>query len=106
MAEASIMARLLRWRVLTLDASVVLLPAHVPPTDAGSMTPRRETWRRRAATRGRLSEALETLDQAERELARARHANQHAAPEQRTPRRTPAAKRRGPRFVAASPARE
>jgi hypothetical protein len=80
-AEASIMARLLRWRVLTLDASVVLLPANAPPTDAGIMTLRRDTWRRTAATRGRLSEAMKNIDQAEQELARARHTNPSPAPQ-------------------------
>lgn len=78
-AEASIMARLLRWRILTLDASVVVLPAHAPPADAGVTTLRRDAWRRGAATRrGRLSEAMKNIDQAEQELARARHTNHGA----------------------------
>jgi hypothetical protein len=71
-AEASIMARLLGWRLLTLDASVVLLPANAPPTDAGIVTLRRDPWRRRAATRGRLREAMKNIDQAGQELALAR----------------------------------
>lgn len=75
--EASIMARLLRWRVLTLDASVMLLPANPPAADAG-MTRRRGT-----ATRGRLSEAVKNIDQAERELARARHVKNGAVPQPR-----------------------
>lgn len=75
--EASIMARLLRWRVLTLDASVIVLPANPPATDAGI------TRRRGAATRGRLSEALKTIGQAEHELARARQVNHVALPESR-----------------------
>lgn len=72
MAEASIMARLLGWRLLTLDASVVLLPANALPTDAGIMTLRRDPSRRRTATRGRLTEAVENIDQAAQELALAR----------------------------------
>jgi hypothetical protein len=71
-AEASIMARLLRWRILTLDASVVVLPADAPPPRDGVMTERRQ-WRRRPATGGRLTDAIKTIDQAERELARARN---------------------------------
>jgi hypothetical protein len=86
-AEASLVARLLRWRLLTLDASVVLLPANAAPKDAGVMTLRRNAWRRRAATRGRLSDAMKNIDQAEQELARARNTSQSAAP-QCTPRRT------------------
>jgi hypothetical protein len=82
-AEASIVARLLRWRILTLDASVVLLPADVPPLDAGSTTPRREARRRSAATRGRISDAMKNIEQAEQELARARHAPEAAAPQTR-----------------------
>jgi hypothetical protein len=82
-AEASIMARLLRWRVLTLDASVVVLPADTPPTNAGVTTPARTTRRRRPATRGRLSEAMNTIEQAEHDLARARRTNQRATPRAR-----------------------
>jgi hypothetical protein len=78
--EASIMARLLRWRVLTLDASVVVLPANPPAPDAGI------TRSRGAATRGRLSEAVKTIDQAEQELARARQTNHVAVPQPGLPR--------------------
>ena len=85
--EASIMARLLRWRVLTLDASVMVLPANPPPTDTGLVTMRRDSRRRGAATRRRLAEATKNIDHAEQELARARHTNNVAAPQ---PRRTPA----------------
>jgi hypothetical protein len=84
-AEASIVARLLRWRILTLDASVVLLPANTEATDAAIMTRRREAWRRRAATRGRISDALKSIEHAEQELARARHTNEAAAPQRRLP---------------------
>ena len=76
--EASIMARLLRWRVLTLDASVIVLPANPPAADAAITTRRRG-----AATRGRLSEAVKTIGQAEHELARARQVNHVAVPESR-----------------------
>jgi len=82
--EASIMARLLRWRVLTLDASVMLLPAD--PLTAGA----RITRGRGTTTRGRLSEAVNHIDQAEQELARARQTNHVAVPQRRLPRRTPA----------------
>lgn len=74
--EASIMARLLRWRVLTLDASVMVLPANPPAAGAGMR-------RRGAARRGRLSEAVKHIDQAEQELARARHVNGVAVPQPR-----------------------
>jgi hypothetical protein len=72
-AEASIIARLLRWRILTLDASVVVLPADAPPTRGGIVTGRRQSGRR-PATGGRLSDAVKTIDQAEQDLTRARHA--------------------------------
>jgi hypothetical protein len=75
--EASIMARLLRWRVLTLDASVMVLPADPPAADTG--TPRS----RGAAARGRLSDAVKNIDRAEQELARARHGNHVAVPQPR-----------------------
>lgn len=75
--EASIMARLLRWRVLTLDASVMVLPANPPAAEAGI------TRRRGPAPRGRLREAVKNIDQAEHELGRARHANHVAVPQPR-----------------------
>jgi hypothetical protein len=75
--EASIMARLLRWRVLTLDASVMVVPANPRAADAGL------TRRRGPATRGRLSEAVKNIDQAEQELARARQTNHVAVPQPR-----------------------
>jgi len=75
--EASIMARLLRWQVLTLDASVMLLPADLPAAGTGM------TRRRGAAARGRLSEAVKNIDRAEQELARARHVNDVAVPQPR-----------------------
>ena len=68
------MARLLRWRVLMLDASVMLLPANPPAADA------RMAGRRGAGTRGRLSEAVKDIDRAEHELALARRANHVAVP--------------------------
>jgi hypothetical protein len=87
--EASVMARLLRWRVLTLDASVLLLPASRPPTD-GEMRPRRDGWRGRDARRGRLADAIKNIDHAEHELARARQ-HEHAAVPQQRPRTETAA---------------
>ena len=91
MVEASIIARLLRWRLLTLDASVLLLPAD-SPGETRFATPQRHTWTRRSATRRRLSDAITYIDQAEKELARARHTNGTAAPE-RTMRRGSATSR-------------
>jgi hypothetical protein len=85
--EASILARLLRWRVLTIDASIVLLPADAPRGDADGTTPYRDTSSRRPASRRRLSEAIENIDQADRELARARDTNQTGTPLGRTPHR-------------------
>ena len=84
--EASVTARLLRWKLLTLDASVLLLPANAPPAETGIVTPPRDAWSRRAATRRRLSDALRNLDQAEHELARARHTNYASVPQEDTPR--------------------
>jgi hypothetical protein len=72
-AEASIIARVLRWRILTLDASVVVLPADAPAPRGAIGTGRRQS-RRRPATGGRLSDAIKTIDQAEQDLTRARHA--------------------------------
>jgi len=73
---------------LTLDASVMVLPADPPPpTDAGTMTLRRQSRRNGAVARGRLSDAMNRIDQAERELARARRTNQDAGS---ASRRTPA----------------
>jgi hypothetical protein len=75
--EASIMARLLRWRVLTLDASVMVLSVNLPAADA------RITRTRGTPTRGRLSDAMKNIGQAEHELARARQVNHVALPESR-----------------------
>jgi hypothetical protein len=69
LVEASIMARLLRWKVLTLDASLLLLPASARPGDDGG-----RDGIRSGATRGRLSDAIRHLDAAEQDLARMRDA--------------------------------
>ncbi len=76
--EASIMARLLKWRVLSIDASILLLPANGPPADGTIATPPRDTRSRRATSRGRLADAIKNIDHAENELARARHTNHTA----------------------------
>jgi hypothetical protein len=69
--EASIVARLLRLRLLTVDASILLLPAGAARSDDA-----RRTARPAAAVRGgagrRLSDAIRTIDEAEHGLARAR----------------------------------
>ncbi|HEU0192781.1 MAG TPA: hypothetical protein VFQ71_01200 [Gaiellales bacterium] len=71
MIEASIIARLLRWRLLTLDASVVVLPAMASP--AAPAGPKPVALRANGtARRRRLSEAITSIDQAEHELTRAR----------------------------------
>jgi hypothetical protein len=87
--EASIIARLLRWRVLTLDASILLLPADATPGDGEVTTRRRERRSRRTAARGRISDAIKNIDQADQGLARARQRNQAAAPSGRTAQRAP-----------------
>lgn len=72
--EASIIARLLRWRLLTLDASVVLLPAS--PSPAEPAAPRQVTLPANGSShRRRLSEAITNIEQAEHELTRARLAS-------------------------------
>ena len=63
--EASVLARLLRWRFLTLDASVLLLPANAAPGGTEVTTPRRDPLTLRSRTRGRLSDAIKDIDQAE-----------------------------------------
>ena len=70
--EASVIARLLGWRLLTIDASVLLLPAAVPPIYDVTAAPPPNTWNRNAAKRERLSDAIKTIDQAEHDLAEAR----------------------------------
>lgn len=72
LVEASIIARLLRWRLLTLDASVVLLPASAPAAEPGARTPQLDAPAGETGRRRRLSEAVTTIEQAEQELVRAR----------------------------------
>jgi hypothetical protein len=68
------MARLLRLRLLTVDASILLLPVGEPPAvDA------RRTRVRAASTRDahgrRLADAITSLDEAEQGLVRALEQN-------------------------------
>ena len=71
--EASVIARLLRWKLLTIDASVLLLPTGAPRRASGEMVAAPpDAWRLKAAKRERLSDAIEKIDQAEHDLARAR----------------------------------
>lgn len=72
MVEASVIARLLRWRLLTVDASVLLLPASAPRGSSETVRPAPDAWSPKAAKRGRLSDAIKKIDQAEYDLARAR----------------------------------
>jgi hypothetical protein len=74
--EASLIARLLRFRLLTVDASILLLPAGAPTAGGEAAT----TPLDRAAKRRRLSDAIKSIDQAEQELTRARHGNHGGAP--------------------------
>jgi hypothetical protein len=78
--EASVMARLLRWRVLTLDASVLLLPASAPATQPDIRTTPPDAWSRRATKRGCLADAIKNIDEAQRRLANARQAGHAAVP--------------------------
>ena len=68
--EASVTARLLRWKLLTIDASVLLLPA--PPANGETVSPPPDAWRLNAAKRKGLADAIEKLDQVDHDLARAR----------------------------------
>jgi hypothetical protein len=78
--EGSILARLMGIRVLTLDATVVLVPADV--TAPGSMPPRppistsvpphAATPRRSKAERAGLAEAVRSLNEGAELLAQAR----------------------------------
>ena len=70
MVEASVTARLLRWKLLTIDASVLLLPA--PPANGETVSPPPDAWRLNAAKRKGLADAIEKLDQVDHDLARAR----------------------------------
>jgi hypothetical protein len=62
LVEASILARLLRLRILTLDAKVLLLPAGAAPSEPPIATPRdRRRWeepRRQLTPRDGLESAL------------------------------------------------
>jgi hypothetical protein len=69
--EASIIARLLRLRILTVDASIVLLPAGARPAGGEAATPLPDPWNGRTTARGRLSDAIRSIDHAEQGLARA-----------------------------------
>jgi len=70
--EASIIARVLRLRLLTVDASIVLLPAGERRSGGEAVTPSPEPWMiGRTGTRGRLSDAIRSIDHAEQGLARA-----------------------------------
>ncbi len=84
--EASVLARLLRFRLLTLDASILLLPAGAPPsgdtTTASGAAPAR-----RAATGSRLSDAIRSIEAAEQGLARAGRTSPNEVPREPAPRR-------------------
>jgi hypothetical protein len=83
--EASIVARLLRWRLLTLDASVVLLPANAPRAGGAVGAPPGDARSRGRSAPGRLSEAIRDIERAEHELTKARRANHAAASGRRRP---------------------
>jgi hypothetical protein len=68
--EASIIARLLRLKILTVDASIVLVPAGARPVGGQELTPP-DPGIDRTATRGRLSDAIRSIDHAEQGLAQA-----------------------------------
>lgn len=70
--EASVIARLLRWRLLTIDASVLLLPASAPRANRQTVRPPPDAWSPTATKRERLSDAIKNIDQADHDLARAR----------------------------------
>lgn len=78
--EASILARLLGIRLLTLDATVVIAPADVRAPSAAARDPRPRTSARpvgapaaRSGVRGRgLAEAVRSIDEGAALLAEAR----------------------------------
>jgi hypothetical protein len=72
--EASIMARLLRLRLLTVDASILLLPVGDPPAADETRTRVRAASTRDTHGR-RLADAIRSLDEAEQGLVRAREQN-------------------------------
>ena len=76
--QASILARLLGLRLLTLDATITLVPARVTAPssvarDRPGITPRRGSpAARRRAAGGDLARAVETIGEGERLLTQAR----------------------------------
>ena len=76
--QASILARLLGLRLLTLDATITLVPAEVTAPssvarDHPGITPRRGSpAARRRAAGGDLARAVETIGEGEQLLAQAR----------------------------------
>ena len=81
------MARLLRLRLLTLDASILLLPVGAAPQTGGETAAPARAAPRRAATGKRLSDAIRSIDEAEQGLARARHASRADGAREPAPRR-------------------
>jgi len=80
LVEASIVARLLRVRLLTLDASVLVLPAGLEPSALPAALPGEsrgvETPSRRPPAAGnprrRLADAMRSIDEGAAALAKAR----------------------------------
>ncbi|HEU4703895.1 MAG TPA: hypothetical protein VFS37_15550 [Conexibacter sp.] len=76
--EASIVARLLRIRLLRLDATVVVLPADVaeplPQPSPARPPPRRELGGPSTDGRPRLAEAVRAIEESAAILARTRRA--------------------------------
>ena len=77
--EATIRARLLGLRLLTIDATVVLAPAEVaaPASAAQDLPPRAplppgRAWSRAAATRQGLAEAVQSINEGRELLAATR----------------------------------
>jgi hypothetical protein len=76
--EASVLARLLGLRLLTLDATVTLVPAEVaatPPSERdrpGAITPRRGPPAARVRVAGGLAHAVRTIGEGEQLLAESR----------------------------------
>ena len=69
--EASIIARLLRLKILTVDASILLVPAGAQPVGGQKLMRPPDPGIDRTATRGRLSDAIRSIDHAEQGLAQA-----------------------------------
>ncbi len=84
--EASVLARLLRFRLLTLDASILLLPAGAPPA-GGTATASGAASTRRTAPGRRLSDAIRTIEEAEQGLARVGRTRPDEEPREPGPRR-------------------